>query len=37
LKRVFITNIVRCNPRDGRGRNRDPDAREIANCSGHLV
>jgi uracil-DNA glycosylase family 4 len=37
LKRVFITNIVRCNPRDGRGRNRDPDAREIANCSGHLA
>jgi uracil-DNA glycosylase family 4 len=36
LKRVFITNIVRCNPRDGRGRNRDPNAREIANCSGHL-
>jgi uracil-DNA glycosylase family 4 len=37
LQRVFITNIVRCNPRDRRGRNRDPDAREIANCSGHLA
>jgi uracil-DNA glycosylase len=36
LQRVFITNIVRCNPRDARGRNRDPDAREIANCRGHL-
>jgi uracil-DNA glycosylase family 4 len=33
---VFITNIVRCNPRDARGRNRDPDAAEIANCRDHL-
>ncbi|MEA2679244.1 MAG: uracil-DNA glycosylase, partial [Candidatus Binataceae bacterium] len=24
------------NPRDARGRNRDPDAREIANCRSHL-
>jgi uracil-DNA glycosylase family 4 len=37
LGRVFITNVVRCNPRDGRGRNRDPSAREIANCRDHLV
>jgi uracil-DNA glycosylase len=36
LKRVFITNVVRCNPRDRCGRNRDPNAREIANCSDHL-
>jgi uracil-DNA glycosylase len=36
LRGVFITNLVRCNPRDARGRNRDPDAREIANCRGHL-
>ncbi|MBF6558932.1 MAG: uracil-DNA glycosylase [Candidatus Binataceae bacterium] len=33
---VFITNLVRCNPRDAGGRNRDPSAREIANCRGHL-
>jgi uracil-DNA glycosylase len=33
---VFITNIVRCSPRDSRGRNRDPDANEIANCRDHL-
>jgi uracil-DNA glycosylase len=33
---VFITNLVRCNPRDERGRNRDPDAAEIANCRSHL-
>jgi len=36
LQRVFITNVVRCNPRDIRGRNRDPDAHEIANCRSHL-
>jgi DNA polymerase len=33
---VFITNLVRCNPRDERGRNRDPDRIEIANCQTHL-
>jgi len=37
LGRVFITNVVRCNPRDARGRNRDPSAREIANCRDHLA
>ncbi len=36
LKRVFITNVVRCNPRDRAGRNRDPGAVEIANCRDHL-
>ena len=36
LQRVFITNVVRCNPRDDRGRNRDPDSSEIANCRDHL-
>lgn len=37
LKSVFITNLVRCNPRDSHGRNRDPDAGEIANCRSHLA
>jgi uracil-DNA glycosylase family 4 len=37
LQRVFITNVVRCNPRDEQGRNRDPDRSEIANCRGHLA
>jgi uracil-DNA glycosylase family 4 len=37
LERVFITNLVRCNPRDERGRNRDPDAAEISNCRDHLT
>jgi DNA polymerase len=36
LKRVFITNLVRCNPRDAAGRNRDPTADEIAQCREHL-
>jgi len=37
LDEVFITNLVRCNPRDEQGRNRDPDAEEIANCRDHLA
>jgi uracil-DNA glycosylase len=36
LKRVFITNLVRCNPRDAEGRNRDPTADEVARCRDHL-
>jgi uracil-DNA glycosylase family 4 len=36
LRRVFITNLVRCSPRDEGGRNRDPAAEEIANCRDHL-
>jgi uracil-DNA glycosylase len=36
LERVFITNLVRCNPRDAAGRNRDPSADEIAHCRDHL-
>jgi len=36
LARVFITNLVRCNPRDALGRNRDPDRAEIAACRSHL-
>ena len=36
IEGVFITNLVRCNPRDERGRNRDPRADEIENCRRHL-
>jgi len=36
LRDAFITNLVRCNPRDIRGRNRDPSAAEIANCRSYL-
>lgn len=34
--RVFITNAVLCNPRDGNGNNDKPLAIEIWNCSGFL-
>ena len=37
IGRVFITNLVRCNPRDAGGRNRDPKRREIANCREFLT
>lgn len=36
LESVFISNLVRCNPRDSAGRNRDPTSDEIANCREHL-
>lgn len=36
LRRVFITNAVRCNPRDEGGRNREPSREEIANCRPYL-
>jgi uracil-DNA glycosylase len=37
IRGVFITNLVRCNPRDGAGRNRDPRPGEIENCRAHLA
>jgi uracil-DNA glycosylase family 4 len=30
--RVFVTNAVLCNPRDGHGRNAPPSAQECHNC-----
>jgi uracil-DNA glycosylase len=36
IEDAFITNLVRCNPRDERGRNRDPLGDEIDNCRRHL-
>lgn len=36
IEAAFITNLVRCNPRDEKGRNRDPRAEEIDNCRRHL-
>jgi uracil-DNA glycosylase family 4 len=33
---VYITNVVKCNPRDERGNNRTPDAAEVAACRPHL-
>lgn len=36
IEDVFITNLVRCNPRDEKGRNRDPRTEEIDQCRRHL-
>jgi uracil-DNA glycosylase family 4 len=33
---VFITNLVKCNPKDEKGRNRSPSKKEIANCCKYL-
>lgn len=34
-REVFVTNVVKCNPNDGR-RNLAPTQEEIANCLAHL-
>jgi uracil-DNA glycosylase family 4 len=36
LKGVYITNIVKCNPRKEDGTNRSPTNVEISNCMNHL-
>jgi len=33
---VFITNLVKCNPKDAQGRNRTPSKEEIKNCFPYL-
>jgi DNA polymerase len=33
---VYITNLVKCNPKDEKGRNRPPSKNEITNCSAYL-
>jgi DNA polymerase len=33
---VYITNVVKCNPRDERGNNRAPRPAEVAACRPHL-
>jgi uracil-DNA glycosylase len=33
---VYITNVVKCNPRDDRGNNRAPSRAEILTCHSHL-
>ena len=33
---IFITNLVKCNPKDEKGRNRPPSKQEIANCCQYL-
>lgn len=36
LNNVYVTNLVKCNPRNKNGNNRDPTEEEIANCSIYL-
>lgn len=36
LRDVYITNLVKCNPQDEYGRNRDPTIEEILNCKESL-
>jgi uracil-DNA glycosylase len=33
---VYITNVVKCNPRDDRGNNRAPSEAEVTACRSHL-
>jgi uracil-DNA glycosylase len=36
IDNFFITNLVKCNPQDNRGRNRHPSTNEIQNCKPYL-
>jgi uracil-DNA glycosylase family 4 len=36
LKNVYLTNIVRCNPKGKNNINRSPTCKEIANCNDYL-
>jgi uracil-DNA glycosylase len=36
LKRAYLTNVVRCNPRTLEGNNRAPTPEEVINCSSFL-
>lgn len=35
LKNVYVTNLVKCNPKDTNGNNRTPTLEEIKNCASH--
>ena len=36
LKGVYVTNLVKCNPKDENGNNRTPSIEEIENCAPHF-
>jgi DNA polymerase len=36
LQGVYVTNLVKCNPKDECGRNRSPTPEEIKNCLPHF-
>lgn len=35
--KVYITNVVKCNPQDAEGRNRKPAMQEVVNCRAFLL
>jgi len=35
LKNVYVTNLVKCNPKNAEGNNRTPSLEEIRNCASH--
>jgi uracil-DNA glycosylase family 4 len=35
LKNVYVTNLVKCNPKNADGNNRTPSLEEIKNCASH--
>lgn len=37
LVNAYVTNLVKCNPKDRHGRNRPPAAEEIQKCTGYLM
>lgn len=36
LIRAYVTNLVKCNPKDDNGNNRSPSQKEINNCNYYL-
>jgi uracil-DNA glycosylase family 4 len=36
LKDVYVTNLIKCNPKDENGNNRTPSVDEIENCVPHF-
>ena len=36
LKGVYVTNLVKCNPKDENGNNRTPSQKELENCAPHF-
>jgi len=37
ISNYFVTNIIKCNPKDNMGRNRLPKKEEIVNCRNYLL
>jgi DNA polymerase len=37
LQNGYVTNLIKCNPQDLRGNNREPNRDEIENCRSYLL